>query len=240
MLSLQRDGYISSVAIGGPHPPAPSATQPVFDAANVGRGIELEREMERDKLAVGGGAWGQGMGGRDWYDKGVEGRWEGEEEALVGYGSEEGIMVNGEASESVSVSSPSPSSSSPLSSSSSSSSAREAPKPPSKLQSPSPSSSTPPSLLPPPSSRRLWVSLKYHLNSPVLRSMNMVSKPTRRYWLPSADLDRLCRGEQVGHVRGMRGVGESVYLTTDRGIMECREARRRRVGGMVLCRVNRF
>lgn len=36
----------------------------------------------------------------------------------------------------------------------------------------------------------------------------------------------------------MRGVGEALYLTTDRGIMEVRECVERRVGGMVLCRVN--
>lgn len=96
------------------------------------------------------------------------------------------------------------------------------------------------SLLPPPSARRLWVGLKYHLNSPVLRSINMVSKPTRRYWLNCTDLDAVSKGQQVGHVKGMKGVGESLYLTSDRGVMEIREAVRRRVGGMVLCRVNKY
>ena len=68
----------------------------------------------------------------------------------------------------------------------------------------------------------------------------MVSKPTRRYWLATKDLEGLCRGEQVGHVKGMRGVGESLYLSTDRGIMEVREAVGRKIGGMVLCRVNKY
>ena len=87
-------------------------------------------------------------------------------------------------------------------------------------------------------SRRLWVGLKYHNSIPVLERMRLVSKPTRRVWMPYADLDRLVKGERRGHVRGMRAVGEALYLTSDRGIMEVREAVERRIGGMLLCRVN--
>jgi len=32
-------------------------------------------------------------------------------------------------------------------------------------------------------------------------------------------------------------VGECVFITTDRGIMEARECAERKIGGMVLCRV---
>jgi len=87
-------------------------------------------------------------------------------------------------------------------------------------------------------SRRLWVGLKYYNSKPVLEKMRLVSKPTRRVWMGVEDLEGLLRGQKRGYVKGMRGVGEALYLTTDRGIMEVRECVERRVGGMVLCRVN--
>ena len=88
------------------------------------------------------------------------------------------------------------------------------------------------------SSRRLWVGLKYWNQRPVLEKMGMVSKPTRRVWNNVPQLEMLVKGEKVGYVKGLRGVGESMYLSTDRGIMEIREAVERKVGGMLLCRVN--
>ncbi|MCJ1467415.1 hypothetical protein MMC07_006039 [Pseudocyphellaria aurata] len=87
-------------------------------------------------------------------------------------------------------------------------------------------------------SRRLWVGLKYFRSEPVLRKMHVVSKPTRRVWMPVHKLEVLCRGYQEGYVKGLRGVGESMYVTTDRGIMEVRECVERKLGGMILCRVN--
>lgn len=87
-------------------------------------------------------------------------------------------------------------------------------------------------------SRRLWVGLKYFRNEPVLRKVQVVSKPTRRVWMPVHKLEQLCRGNKEGYVKGLRGVGESMYVTTDRGIMEVRECVERKLGGMLLCRVN--
>ena len=52
------------------------------------------------------------------------------------------------------------------------------------------------------------------------------------------DLDGLAHGRKMGYVRGLRGIGEGMFVTTDRGIMEIREAVERRLGGMLLCRVN--
>ncbi len=87
-------------------------------------------------------------------------------------------------------------------------------------------------------SRRLWVGLKYWNNRPVLEKMRLVSKPTRRVWMPVMDLEGLARGERRGYVKGLRGVGEGMFVSTDRGIMEIRECLERRIGGMLLCRVN--
>ncbi|KAI4131466.1 MAG: hypothetical protein LQ338_001208 [Usnochroma carphineum] len=88
------------------------------------------------------------------------------------------------------------------------------------------------------SSRRLWVGLKYWNSEPVLQKMGMVSKPTRRVWVGFRDIEKLAKGDRSGYVRGLRGIGESMYLTSDRGIMEVREAVEKKTGGMLLCRVN--
>ena len=87
-------------------------------------------------------------------------------------------------------------------------------------------------------SRRLWIGLKYYRNEPVLRKMQCVSKPKRRFWMGVDKLEALARGDKQGYVQGLRGVGESMFVTTDRGIMELRECIERRSGGMLLCRVN--
>ncbi|KAL9046866.1 MAG: hypothetical protein Q9214_000415 [Letrouitia sp. 1 TL-2023] len=87
-------------------------------------------------------------------------------------------------------------------------------------------------------SRRLWVGLKYWNNEPVLKKMGMVSKPTRRIWMGYKDLDALSKGQRSGYVKGLRALGESMFVTTDRGIMELRECIEKKTGGMILCRVN--
>lgn len=86
--------------------------------------------------------------------------------------------------------------------------------------------------------RRLWIGLKYYRNEPVLHKMRVVSKPTRRVWMNVEQLEKLCLGVSNEYVRGMRGIGESLYVSTDRGIMEIRECVERRIGGMLLCRIN--
>lgn len=86
-------------------------------------------------------------------------------------------------------------------------------------------------------SRRLWLGLKYWRNEPVLGKMKMVSKPTRRITIDVEGLRRVVRGEEAGYVAGLRSPGESLYLSTDRGIMEARECVEKKLGGLVLCRV---
>ncbi|KAL8714614.1 MAG: hypothetical protein Q9220_001562 [cf. Caloplaca sp. 1 TL-2023] len=88
------------------------------------------------------------------------------------------------------------------------------------------------------SSRRIWVGLKYWNNEPVLQKMGMVSKPKRRVWMGFREIEALAKGDRSGYVKGLRGVGESMYVTTDRGLLEVRECVEKRTGGMLLCRVN--
>ncbi|KAE8353977.1 ribosomal protein S8 [Aspergillus coremiiformis] len=86
-------------------------------------------------------------------------------------------------------------------------------------------------------SQRLWVGLKYWQSQPVLGKMVMVSKPTRRVTIRASELRNVILGADIGYVDGVRSPGESIYLSTDRGIMEARDCVRNKVGGLVLCRV---
>lgn len=88
-----------------------------------------------------------------------------------------------------------------------------------------------------PAARRLWLGLKYYNNQPVLSKMRMVSKPTKRIWLNKEDIGRITRGREAGYVRGLSRPGECLFVTTDAGVMESRECVDRMIGGMMLCRV---
>jgi ribosomal protein S8 len=87
------------------------------------------------------------------------------------------------------------------------------------------------------STRRLWLGLKYYNNEPVLSEMSLISKPTKRIWMDADGLARIVRGREAGFVKGLTRPGESMFVTTDKGILEARECVERKVGGMLLCRV---
>lgn len=86
-------------------------------------------------------------------------------------------------------------------------------------------------------SRRLWVGLKYWRNEPVLGKMRMVSKPKRRISIDVEGLRKIVRGQDSGYVTGLRSPGESMYLSTDQGILEARDCVEKKLGGLILCRV---
>lgn len=65
----------------------------------------------------------------------------------------------------------------------------------------------------------------------------MVSKPTKRVWMDVEGLELIVRGKESGFVKGLNKVGECLYVSTDKGILEARECVERRIGGMLLCRV---
>jgi len=74
--------------------------------------------------------------------------------------------------------------------------------------------------------RELTVRLRYGDDrSRVMKNLERVSKPGRRVYRGASDIPR---------VRG--GIGVSIVSTSD-GVMTDREARRRKVGGEVLCEV---
>jgi small subunit ribosomal protein S8 len=74
--------------------------------------------------------------------------------------------------------------------------------------------------------KELTVCLRYGDDrKPVLSSIQRISKPGRRVYKGAADIPR---------VRG--GIGVAIVSTSD-GVMTDREARRRKVGGEILCEV---
>lgn len=85
--------------------------------------------------------------------------------------------------------------------------------------------------------RRLWLGLKYYDNEPVLTKMRLVSKPKQRIRMSVPGLKELAAGKDCEYVNGLQP-GEVMFLSTDRGIYELREAIARRTGGQLLCRVN--
>ncbi|KAK8122782.1 ribosomal protein S8 [Apiospora sp. TS-2023a] len=86
--------------------------------------------------------------------------------------------------------------------------------------------------------QRLWVGLKYSDNAPVLRKMQAVSTPKRPITMKLPDLERVARGWDTNgrvNVRGLN-MGECLFVSTPKGVMEVREAVERKMGGLVLCR----
>ena len=74
--------------------------------------------------------------------------------------------------------------------------------------------------------KRLEVRLKYGPeNQPVISNIQRVSRPSRRVYVG---------GREVPQVLGGLGIN---ILTTPRGVMTGRAARRQRVGGEVLCEI---
>ncbi|GAM38520.1 40S ribosomal protein [Talaromyces pinophilus] len=86
-------------------------------------------------------------------------------------------------------------------------------------------------------SRRLWLGLKYWQSEPVLGKITPVSKPTRRIIMDLPALRRVIRGSRSGTVDGLRSPGECLFLSTDHGILEARQCVEKKIGGVVLCRV---
>lgn len=89
-----------------------------------------------------------------------------------------------------------------------------------------------------PAKRRIWLGLKYWNNEPVLAQMGLISKPTRRISAKLLEITALTRGRKAGYVPGLINPGECIFVNTDVGILEAREAVQRKRGGQLLCRVN--
>ncbi|KAJ2510005.1 hypothetical protein GGI11_005653 [Coemansia sp. RSA 2049] len=83
--------------------------------------------------------------------------------------------------------------------------------------------------------RRLWLSLKYYQDSPVLRKMSCISKPSRRIACTANQLQILASGKPWSIVRGVIP-GEIVVVSTTKGILEIQDAVEHGLGGVLLAR----
>ncbi len=93
--------------------------------------------------------------------------------------------------------------------------------------------------------QRLWVGLKYAAAAgsgsggaaePVMRHVIAITKSKRPFTANLSELKRLIRGFDAAYQRGLN-LGECLFLGTDLGVLEARDAVQRRVGGLLLCRV---
>ncbi|KAI1393023.1 ribosomal protein S8 [Hypoxylon trugodes] len=88
--------------------------------------------------------------------------------------------------------------------------------------------------------QRLWVGLKYNANNggePVLRKITAITKPKRPVTAKLEKLERIARGVDAHPHPGLN-LGECLFLATDLGTLEIREAVERKTGGLMLCRVS--
>ena len=88
---------------------------------------------------------------------------------------------------------------------------------------------------------RLWIGMKYWDGKPVLNKINVISKPQRLMTVDTKSLAKLTRGFPAkldgGVIRGL-GLGECMFVSTQHGILEAREALARKTGGLLVCRAS--
>ncbi|KAJ0122518.1 hypothetical protein N8I77_011668 [Diaporthe amygdali] len=87
--------------------------------------------------------------------------------------------------------------------------------------------------------RRLWLGLKYVGDTPVMRNVTSISKPKRAITMKLPGLRRVARGFESGYVDGLK-MGECMFVATDKGVLEIREALEKEIGGLVLARVSPY
>lgn len=97
----------------------------------------------------------------------------------------------------------------------------------------------------PPPAKRLWISHKHRNGAPVLRHLNLVSKPSVRIQVTREQLGLILSGRRAKNVNGV-GMGEVLVVRTEGGkegerkgkdvYMEGWEAWRAGLGGEIVCR----
>lgn len=71
----------------------------------------------------------------------------------------------------------------------------------------------------------IHIKLRYYLGQPVIRDIRRVSKPGRRIYAPADGLPRVHNGLGIA------------IVSTPRGVMSDKQARRENVGGEILCTI---
>jgi len=88
------------------------------------------------------------------------------------------------------------------------------------------------------SEKRIWATLKYRNDLPVLNDMEVISKPSRRVFMELADLRAICSGRTSNQVKPL-GMGEVAMVRTknrEHEWLEAREALTLKIPGEVVCR----
>ncbi|PPR06456.1 hypothetical protein CVT24_002617 [Panaeolus cyanescens] len=88
------------------------------------------------------------------------------------------------------------------------------------------------------SERRIWAELKYRDDQPVLTSMELISKPSRRVFMSLKDIRMICSGRRSGQVKPL-GMGEVAMVRTqdkENEWLEAREALQLKIAGEAVCR----
>jgi small subunit ribosomal protein S8 len=85
-------------------------------------------------------------------------------------------------------------------------------------------------------SRRLWLGLKYVDNERVITKCELISRANRRVYFNVKEIEAMVKGQRRQMIKGL-GMGECMFIGTDRGVFEARDALRRKIGGEALCRV---
>lgn len=87
--------------------------------------------------------------------------------------------------------------------------------------------------------RRFWVDLKYRSDDrPVLESMTLVSKPSRRLTLDPEELLRFATGRRAKFITPLKMGEIGIVNCGEKGWFEVREAIRQGLGGEVIARVS--
>ncbi|KAF9522715.1 ribosomal protein S8 [Crepidotus variabilis] len=90
------------------------------------------------------------------------------------------------------------------------------------------------------SQKRIWATLKYRDDMPVLSNMELISKPSRRIFLDLKDIRLICSGRRSGDglVKPL-GMGEVAMVRTrdkEHEWLEAREALVMKIPGEAVCR----
>ncbi|KAJ3732661.1 mitochondrial ribosomal protein subunit S8 [Lentinula guzmanii] len=86
--------------------------------------------------------------------------------------------------------------------------------------------------------RRIWADLKFRNDLPVLRNMELVSKPSKKVFMNLGEIRRLCSGRRAASVPPL-GMGEIAVVRTrnkEYQWLEAREALQMKLDGEVVCR----
>lgn len=86
------------------------------------------------------------------------------------------------------------------------------------------------------STRRLWLTLKYRNNFPVIRAISLVSTPGRRVNLSVEETKALASGWPVRFIKSLQPA-ELLFLRCDNEVLEIQEAAKRGLKGLALYRI---